>query len=111
MSEETPTSTPIEAPSAGDASPASWVPRLLSFYQDAVLDGEEVVAGYRNVAWGLRWFDGSVITLEGVSADRPPAIRVWSGLEEAIVGLDALVCGFAPQRAIRESRGSGAERE
>jgi hypothetical protein len=89
-----------------EAPLGSWVPRLLSFYRDEQVDGEEFVAGYRNVAWGVRWFDGSVVTLEDVSADRPPAIRVWPGLDEAIVGLDALVCGFAPQRSVREQRES-----
>lgn len=90
-------------------SSAAWVPRLLSFYRDEDCDAAGNVTGYENVAWGVRWYDGSVVTLEDVSTERPPAIRIWAGLDQAVTGLDALVCGFAPQRSVRESRATPNE--
>lgn len=86
----------------------SVVPRLLGFYRDAVPDGEDLASAYRTIAWGIRWFDGSVVTIEG-GADRPPAVTVWRDLEQAVTGLDAYVCGFAPQRAFRDSLGEEGE--
>jgi hypothetical protein len=85
------------------------VPRLLGFYRDAVLEGEDLASAYQTIAWGIRWFEGSVVTVEG-APDRPPAVTVWPDLDQAVTSLDAYVCGFAPQRALRDYPSGDGER-
>jgi len=79
------------------------LPRLLAFCHDVIVDGDDYASAYRNVAVGVRWHDGTCVTMQDTASGGPPTVTVWSSVDDAIEGLDAYVCGFAPQRAARES--------
>lgn len=78
----------------------AYMPRLLTFVRDVVED-DVYVSGYVNVAVGLRWHDGTCVTVHDGVPGGPPTVAVWSSVEAALDGLDAYVSAFAPQRALR----------
>jgi hypothetical protein len=68
-------------------SPSFHVPRLLAFYQD-LWDDEGTALGWKPIAWGLRFADGSAIS---VNIEGRPAVTLWQSLEDATEALDAYV--------------------
>ena len=68
-------------------TPNFHVPRLLAFYQD-LWDEDGTALGWRPIAWGLRFADGSAIS---VNIDGKPAVTLWQSLEDATEALDAYV--------------------
>lgn len=67
--------------------PSFHVPRLLAFYQD-LWDEDGTAVGWKPVAWGLRFADGSAIS---VSIEGRPSVTLWQSLEDATEALDAYV--------------------
>jgi hypothetical protein len=63
------------------------VPRLLAFYQD-LWDDDGTALGWRPVAWGLRFADGSAIS---INVEGKPSVTLWHSLEDAAEALDAYV--------------------
>lgn len=63
------------------------VPRLLAFYQD-LWDDDGTALAWRPVAWGLRFADGSAIS---VNVEGKPSVTLWHSLEDAVEALDAYV--------------------
>lgn len=100
MSEEM---RPIAA-NAGRPADADYAPRLLAFYRDAYVGEDDYSAGYSRIAYGLRWRDGTCITMHEPLPGGPPAVTTWKSVDDALDGLDAYVCGFEPQRSAREGR-------
>ena len=68
-------------------SPSYHVPRLLAFYQD-LWDDDGTAMGWRPIAWGLRFADGSAIS---VNIEGRPSVTLWHSLEDATEALDAYV--------------------
>jgi hypothetical protein len=68
-------------------TPNFHVPRLLAFYQD-LWDEDGTALGWRPIAWGLRFADGSAIS---INIDGKPAVTLWQSLEDATEALDAYV--------------------
>ncbi len=68
-------------------SPSYHVPRLLAFYQD-LWDDDGTAMGWRPIAWGLRFADGSALS---VNVDGKPAVTLWQSLDDAMEALDAYV--------------------
>jgi hypothetical protein len=69
------------------ASPSYHVPRLLAFYQD-LWDDDGTALGWRPIAWGLRFADGSAIS---VNIEGRPSVTLWHSIEDATEALDAYV--------------------
>ena len=78
----------------------AYMPRLLTFVRDVVED-DDYVAGYVNMAVGLRWHDGTCVTVQDGAPGGPPTVAVWMNVEAALDGLDAYVSAFAPHRSLR----------
>jgi hypothetical protein len=70
-----------------NASYSYHVPRLLAFYQDQ-WDEDGTALGWRPVAWGLRFADGSAVS---ISVEGKPAVTLWQSVEDATEALDAYV--------------------
>lgn len=68
-------------------TPNFHVPRLLAFYQD-LWDEDGTALGWRPIAWGLRFADGSAIS---INIEGKPAVTLWQSLEDATEALDAYV--------------------
>jgi hypothetical protein len=68
-------------------SPSYHVPRLLAFYQD-LWDDDGTAMGWRPIAWGLRFADGSAIS---VNIEGRPSVTLWHSIEDATEALDAYV--------------------
>lgn len=68
-------------------SPSFHVPRLLAFYQD-LWDDDGTAVGWKPIAWGLRFADGSAIS---ISIEGRPSVTLWQSLEDATEALDAYV--------------------
>ena len=68
-------------------SPSYHVPRLLAFYQD-LWDDDGTAMGWRPLARGLRFADGSAIT---VNIEGRPSVTLWHSIEDATEALDAYV--------------------
>jgi hypothetical protein len=69
------------------ATPGFHVPRLLAFYQD-LWDDDGAAVGWKPIAWGLRFADGSAIS---VNVEGRPSVTLWNSLEDATEALDAYV--------------------
>jgi hypothetical protein len=69
------------------STPDFHVPRLLAFYQD-LWDDDGTALGWKPIAWGLRFADGSAIS---VPVEGRPAVTLWQSLEDATEALDAYV--------------------
>lgn len=63
------------------------VPRLLAFYQD-LWDDDGTPVGWRPIAWGLRFADGSAVS---VTIEGKPSVSLWHSVEDALAALDAFV--------------------
>lgn len=81
-------------------SPGFHVPRLLAFYQD-LWDADGTVLGWRPVAWGLRFADGSALS---VNVEGKPAVTLWQSLDDAIEALDAYVDTPEPRTRYERER-------
>jgi hypothetical protein len=68
-------------------APSYHVPRLLAFYQD-LWDDDGTALGWRPIAWGLRFADGSAIS---VNIEGRPSVTLWHSIEDATEALDAYV--------------------
>ena len=68
-------------------SPSYHVPRSLAFYQD-LWDDDGTALGWRPIAWGLRFADGSAIS---VNIEGRPSVTLWHSIEDATEALDAYV--------------------
>jgi hypothetical protein len=75
------------------------LPRVLAFYQD-VVDDDGTVIGWRTVAWGLVFGDGSAVS---VPVGRPVSVTLWPCLEDAAAALDAHVDTPDPRQPTDES--------
>lgn len=80
----------------------AFMPRLLLFVRDEFAGGE-YPAGYRNVAVGLQWHDGSCVTMQDGAPGGPPNVALWFNVEAAVDALDAYVCGFTPSRRLDDA--------
>jgi len=74
----------------------AYLPRLLLFVRDDVVDDE--VIGYRHVAVGLRWHDGTCVSVQDGAPGGPPSVTSWIDVAAAVDGMDAFVCEFNPAR-------------
>ncbi len=74
-------------------SPTYAVPRLLAFYQD-LWDDDGTAVGWRPVAWGLRFHDGSALS---ISIEGRPSVTLWHSVEDATEALDAYVDTAEPR--------------
>jgi hypothetical protein len=74
-------------------SPTYAVPRLLAFYQD-LWDEDGTAVGWRPVAWGLRFHDGSALS---ISIEGRPSVTLWHSVEDATEALDAYVDTAEPR--------------
>ena len=63
------------------------VPRLLAFYQD-LWDEDGTPIGWRPIAWGLRFADGSAVS---VNIEGKPSVTLWHSVDDALAALDAFV--------------------
>jgi hypothetical protein len=79
-----------------DTSSRYNVPRLLAFYQD-LWDEDGTPAGWKPIAWGLRFGDGSAVS---VSIEGKPSVTLWHSVEDALVELDAFVDTPEPRRTL-----------
>jgi hypothetical protein len=61
------------------------MPRVLAFYRDVIDDGGSVI-GWRTIAWGLAFGDGSAVS---IPIGRPVSVTLWPSLEDAATALDA----------------------
>lgn len=69
------------------------VPRLLAFYQDQ-WDEDGTALGWRPVAWGLRFADGSAVS---ISVEGKPSVTLWQSVEDATEHLEAYVDTAEPR--------------
>lgn len=69
------------------------VPRLLAFYQDQ-WDEDGTALGWRPVAWGLRFADGSAVS---ISVEGKPSVTLWQSVEDATEALEAYVDTAEPR--------------
>jgi hypothetical protein len=74
-------------------SPAYAVPRLLAFYRD-LWDEDGTAVGWEPIAWGLRFADGSALS---ISIGGPPSVTLWQSVEDATEALDAYVDTAEPR--------------
>jgi hypothetical protein len=74
-------------------SPTYAVPRLLAFYQD-LWDDDGTAVGWRPIAWGLRFHDGSALS---ISIEGRPSVTLWHSVEDATEALDAYVDTAEPR--------------
>lgn len=83
----------------------AYLPRLLLFVRDEVIDDG---SGYRHVAVGLRWHDGTCVTVQDGAPGGPPSVTSWIDVAAAIDAMDAYVCDFNPARDLgRAHEGTG----
>jgi hypothetical protein len=74
------------------------VPRLLAFYQD-LWDEDGTPVGWKPVAWGLRFADGSTVS---VNVEGKPSVTLWHSIEDALTALDAFVDTPEPRGSLDE---------
>jgi hypothetical protein len=74
-------------------SPTYAVPRLLAFYKD-LWDEDGTAVGWEPIAWGLRFADGSALS---ISISGPPSVTLWQSVEDATEALDAYVDTAEPR--------------
>jgi hypothetical protein len=74
-------------------SPTYAVPRLLAFYRD-LWDEDGTAVGWEPIAWGLRFADGSALS---ISIAGPPSVTLWQSVEDATEALDAYVDTAEPR--------------
>jgi hypothetical protein len=74
-------------------SPNYAVPRLLAFYRD-LWDDDGTAVGWQPIAWGLRFADGSALS---ISIEGPPSVTLWQSVEDATEALDAYVDTAEPR--------------
>jgi hypothetical protein len=74
-------------------SPSYAVPRLLAFYKD-LWDDDGTAVGWQPIAWGLRFADGSALS---ISIEGPPSVTLWQSVEDATEALDAYVDTAEPR--------------
>lgn len=74
-------------------SPSYAVPRLLAFYRD-LWDDDGTAVGWQPIAWGLRFADGSALS---ISIEGPPSVTLWQSVEDATEALDAYVDTAEPR--------------
>jgi hypothetical protein len=72
--------------SLGEPAPVV-TPRLLAFYQDG-WDDDGTAIGWRTVAWGLVFGDGSAISIPG---EPPVCVTLWHSVEDAVAARDATI--------------------
>jgi hypothetical protein len=74
------------------------VPRLLAFYQD-LWDDDGTPVGWKPIAWGLRFADGSAVS---VNIEGKPSVTLWHSVEDALASLDAFVDTPEPRANLDE---------
>jgi hypothetical protein len=74
------------------------VPRLLAFYQD-LWDDDGTPVGWRPIAWGLRFADGSAVS---VNIEGKPSVTLWHSVDDALAALDAFVDTPEPRANLDE---------
>ena len=82
------------------------LPRVLAFYRD-VIDDDGTVTGWRTIAWGLTFGDGSTVS---IAVGRPVSVTLWTSLEDAATALDAHIDTPDPRSSVDDliSHGSTA---
>jgi hypothetical protein len=80
--------------------PGFHVPRLLAFYQD-LWDEDGAAVGWKPIAWGLRFADGSAIS---VNVEGRPSVTLWNSLDDATEALDAYVDTPEPRTHLDRSQ-------
>jgi hypothetical protein len=75
------------------------VPRLLAFYQD-LWDEDGTAIGWKPVAWGLRFGDGSAVS---VSIEGKPSVTLWHSVDDALAALDAFVDTPEPRAHLEDN--------
>ncbi|MGH9209623.1 MAG: hypothetical protein ACRD2C_02975 [Acidimicrobiales bacterium] len=81
-----------------DTSSRYNVPRLLAFYQD-LWDDDGTPVGWKPIAWGLRFADGSAVS---VNIEGKPAVSLWHSVADALAALDAFVDTPEPRATLDE---------
>jgi hypothetical protein len=81
---------------SGTSHSRHHVPRLLAFYQD-MWDDDGTAVGWQPIAWGLRFADGSAIS---VNVEGRPSVTLWHSVEDATAALDAYVDTAEPRTTI-----------
>lgn len=81
-----------------DSSSRYNVPRLLAFYQD-LWDDDGTPIGWKPVAWGLRFSDGSAVS---VNIEGKPSVTLWHSVEDALAEMDAFVDTPDPRSTLDE---------
>ena len=98
---------PVPGLAATDGAADDVVPRLLGFYQDEFLDSDDFAVGYSTIGYGIRWRDGTCITVCESSPGMPPSVTIWPSVTEAARRLDAYVSGLTPRRSADDRVAAG----